>query len=57
MIVHAWLLQVDELTEVLETQKIALEQAQSEYQQAKQDCEAMKEVMSSYTSICVLIST
>ena len=46
MIVHARSLQVDELTGVLETQKIALDQAQSECQQAKQDCEAMKEVLS-----------
>ncbi len=35
---------MDELTGVLETQKVSLEQVQVECQQAKQDCEAMKEV-------------
>lgn len=60
MIVHAQSSQVDELTGVLETQKIALDQAQGEYQQAMQDCEAMKEVMSrdvhmyAYVYTCVI---
>ena len=35
---------MNELTGAMEAQNVKIEQVQVEYQQAKQDCEAMKEV-------------